>query len=109
MGTVKLDIDRRCKLLEIQERIDTVMFLTKIRVSRIRALHTRKGWHVYIDLTNKLSDMEVVALQAILGSDWKREALNWRRAHRKECKNWNVLFFEKRDILTNKVLSCEKA
>lgn len=63
---------------------------------------TRRGWHVVIRLREKLLPSEIVALQSILGSDGRREALNFMRAFamRQKCngvtgywrKRWNILF-----------------
>jgi hypothetical protein len=39
-----------------------------------------KGWHVVVIVRERVAIMRVVALQAILGSDWKRELFNSRRA-----------------------------
>lgn len=39
-----------------------------------------KGWHVVVVCGKRLAPMRVVALQAIIGSDWKRELYNSRRA-----------------------------
>lgn len=46
----------------------------------IRTDRTRKGWHVVIRLRQSLSNAEIVAAQAIMGSDNRREALNLMRA-----------------------------
>lgn len=57
-----------------------------------------KGWHVVVRCRRRLSIMRVVALQAILGSDWKRELYNsrraaaWRRVPRFWRKRGNVLY-----------------
>lgn len=39
-----------------------------------------KGWHVVIVFGKRMTPMRVTALQAIIGSDWKRELFNSRRA-----------------------------
>jgi hypothetical protein len=60
-----------------------------------------KGWHVEVKVTPApRSRVEVVALQAILGSDQAREACNLHRAHMVETGQvpkfwqgrWNVLY-----------------
>ena len=38
------------------------------------------GWHVVVSVP-MMDNASTVALQAILGSDWKREALNLKRIH----------------------------
>jgi hypothetical protein len=40
---------------------------------------TRHGWHVVVDLNMRLSPAETIALQAVCGSDRKREALDLMR------------------------------
>lgn len=67
---------------------------------------TRSGWHVIIKLRRPLHILETVALQAILGSDYKREALNLLRARailkgrysRWAVKKFNLLFRSKISI-----------
>lgn len=69
----------------------------------IRTDRTRRGWHVLIGLNQNLQPAEIVALQAILGSDDRREALNIMRviAIRKRDpgpfwrNRWNLLFSRK--------------
>lgn len=65
---------------------------------------TRKGWHVVIRLWRKLEPAETVAVQAVLGSDRRREGLNlmrvlcMRRAGASDFWRirWNLLFSHKR-------------
>lgn len=54
------------------------------------------GVHVIFTFKEKLKPIEQVAIQAILGSDPKREALNFRRKGL-----WNVLFASKHIISEN--------
>lgn len=66
----------------------------------IRYDRTRHGWHVLIKLPAKLPKLAQVALQAILGSDPRRESLNLYRALSKrmngfQAERWNILFSEK--------------
>ena len=57
---------------------------------------TSKGWHVVIKWKNKMSPAEIVALQACLRSDVKRETMNLGRVmsiHGKRGESrWNLLF-----------------
>lgn len=58
------------------------------------------GTHLTVTLNKKLTPIETVALQAICGSDWKREAANFRRARSLgESRYWrerfNVLYDRK--------------
>lgn len=63
-----------------------------------------RGWHVELEVTPEPTPLEVVALQAILGSDRGREACNLHRARmvvsgRVRSKywreRWNVLYEER--------------
>ena len=64
---------------------------------------THKGWHVTIHLRNGLRREEIVAAQAILGSDKKREMLNLMRVMAMNRygaspfwrKRWNILYSRK--------------
>ena len=61
---------------------------------------TKRGWHVIVYLRTMLEAGEIIALQAILGSDNRREALNLRRAismrrlgvERFWERRWNILY-----------------
>ena len=69
-------------------------------VEWVRHDRTRRGWHVVIRTDRKLLPAEQVALQAILGSDPRRELLNIMRviAIRRRDPGvewrgrWNILF-----------------
>ena len=69
---------------------------------------TKHGIHVTIEFKSKLpiSDKDIVFMQTLLGSDWKREIFNWKRV-RSGLKNWNVLFNKKFDSQM-KLISREK-
>ena len=47
--------------------------------------------HVTIYVSEDFSDLEVLAIQAILGSDYIREAFNFTRIKAGQ-KNWDILF-----------------
>lgn len=56
------------------------------RVAMMRLDRTRRGWHIRVYVTGFLAPMAIVALQAIAGSDWRREAHNWLRV-----RHWRYL------------------
>ena len=61
---------------------------------------TRHGWHVVIWWRYAMQPWEHLALQAILGSDWRREAMNFARlaagrSDRFSMERWNILYQEK--------------
>ena len=65
----------------------------------VRYDRTRHGWHVVIQLPRAIHPAATVALQAILGSDPRRETLNLMRALAEPkglgASHWNILFREK--------------
>jgi hypothetical protein len=71
-----------------------------LRPQWLRTDRTRRGWHVIIKLTRSLLPAETVAVQALLGSDSRRESLNLMRAisvQRRDPgafwrRRWNLLF-----------------
>ena len=71
-----------------------------LRPRFIQYARTRRGWHVVIGLRETLEPAEQVALQAVLGSDRRREGLNIfrvlciRRAGATQFwqARWNMLF-----------------
>lgn len=72
---------------------------------RVRRFRTRRGWHivVYGPRKYRISALETVAAQAILGSDWRRETFNLIRARNlakappswRKVGAWNTLYQEK--------------
>jgi hypothetical protein len=103
--TLKIDVDKRFDMRNIAkalERIKTALSIimkpetlraTKWFVERSR--HDRI--HIIVHVPVKLTSMQIVALQAICGSDYRREAFNFVRAlnvnSTKEFNRWcNVLF-----------------
>jgi hypothetical protein len=63
----------------------------------VRYDRTRRGWHVVIKLSRSLTPVETVALQAVLGSDSRRESLNLMRVLHGGGgdKRWNILYSRK--------------
>lgn len=74
-----------------------------VSVSCVSYAPTKKGWHIVVEVYQKLTPPEIIALQAILGSDRKREALNLGRWFGMKSKTvpefwrdrWNLLFNKK--------------
>lgn len=93
-----LDLDQIAAIPwdEIDRRLE-LMGLTPV------AMHyrqTARGFHVRIFLTEGYPPPVLVAAQAILGSDARREALNFRRMRvphwtERMLKRWQVLFARK--------------
>lgn len=80
--------------------VNRVFHILDIKPRWMRYDRTRRGWHLVIRLPRPLQKPALVALQAILGSDPRRETLNLMRAlsvrwDRFNSQRWNVLFREK--------------
>lgn len=66
---------------------------------------TKRGWHIHIETRERLNPPEIIAIQAILGSDRNRECLNMYRwlcmrdryngLPRYWKKRWNLSFERK--------------
>lgn len=85
-----------------------VMLWTVLRALALRPLwiehdRTARGWHVIIALPEPVTPAEQVAIQAVMGSDRRRELLNVMRvlsirrkgAPRFWRARWNLLFSRK--------------
>lgn len=68
------------RLPRIERRIATLCAAHRLTVECISIRRTQRGWHVTIDVRQRVAFWRVVLLQALLGSDWKRELFNSRRA-----------------------------
>lgn len=82
--------------------IDRVTWMCKLwrwPIIAVRFDKTRHGWHVIIGVRKKLAPPLIVAAQAVLGSDPKREAFNIMRVQNLDAlspywrERWNVLYF----------------
>ena len=99
MKLIKLDIDG--KRIDWR-RIRTVlsMFNLKVIIKNSSLKRTRNGFHLYLDIKSKffVDDLTLCFLQAVMGSDYKREMFNWNRivyGDDWQKKHWNVLFNQK--------------
>lgn len=63
----------------------------------LKSSKSGKGFHVLIETEKDISDLEIVAIQAIIGSDYKRETFNLNRVRQGETKYWNLLFSSSAD------------
>ena len=65
----------------------------------VRFDKTRHGWHVVVGIRKRVAPSLIVAAQAVLGSDYKREAFNIMRVQQLDARSpywrerWNVLYF----------------
>lgn len=80
-GTVlRLDYDRARLPRDSYRRIVAALRWLRLRPLAVVYRKTARGWHVKIAVGRRCSPLVVVALQAILGSDPKRETFNLVRA-----------------------------
>jgi hypothetical protein len=99
MNTLLLDFDGRLPR-DLWTRLEMVARFHCVRVlaAGVGPSGSGKGFHVVVILNKRMSFMRIVALQAILGSDWKRELFNsrraaaWRRVPRFWRNRGNVLY-----------------
>lgn len=94
---IKLDYDGTLPV-DLTYRINWTASVVGLGIKAIRIDRTRRGYHVIVCVRGCVSAVSVVALQAILGSDPKRETFNLVRArglHKVPSAwrgRWNVLY-----------------
>ena len=81
------------------KHIDAILRAAGMRILQVKRKNSPggNGRHVHVTISPKLQPCEIVALQAILGSDPFREAHNLKRVREgwpqsDWGKNWNVLY-----------------
>ena len=104
--TLLLDIDSKSKLVlrKIAERLEMLRKYIGAKKFKVSEKETKNGVHIRITFKPKieLDDKDIVFLQLLLLSDWKRELLNWVRV-KHNLKAWNVLFNEKYKLKGDKL------
>ena len=97
MTLLYLDFDGRIPA----NLIDRIVWATKLwqwSVEAVRFDRTKNGWHVVVGIHEDVEPAMIVAAQAILGSDYKREAFNLMRVQSLDSvspfwrERWNVLY-----------------
>ena len=98
MSVIKLDYDTPyCEWIQDQyndwyKRLSIVESILNMKFNYCSFEESKGGnTHVTIYIKKDFSDLEVLAIQAILGSDYVRETFNLRRI-RAGQKNWDILF-----------------
>jgi hypothetical protein len=97
MTTLKLDYDGALPF-NIAARIIARCALWRWPLAAVRFDRTAHGWHVLVDVRGRIAPPYIVAAQAILGSDAKREAFNLMRVRQLRQlpafwrSRWNVLY-----------------
>ena len=89
-GDIKLDIDHRSIFKS------TLVRASILELDLISKTKTRKGYHITFRSKKKLTEHEAVLIQLLLGSDSKREFLNYMRIRKgASLDKWNILFTTK--------------
>lgn len=98
---LRLDYDRPRLPRDVFTRAVNALRWLRLRAVAFVCRRTARGWHVKIAVSRRLNALSVVALQALLGSDPKREVFNLLRARalRRAPPEWrsrySVLFRSK--------------
>lgn len=96
---VRLDLDRKwtpCAFRRWCERAVLVLRQLAVDVELVEVRQTTRGFHAQLTLRDPAPSAEwLVAVQAALGSDGVREALNLTRAAAGRLDDWNLLFQRK--------------
>lgn len=101
MTTIKLDFDKK----EFSwHRINKVILLLRLDITDVSVEKSKHGWHITLNIKNKMNDHEIVCVQSLMGSDYKRECFNLLRVHSGKFPNqsWNVLFKKKFNLVIPK-------
>lgn len=93
MKTLKLDLDGKYSLSHFLDRLWILKYLG-LRVTKVKVHDTVNGFHVRLTCDNQIDDIQAVLIQALLGSDYRREMCNLLKIER-GSKNWNILFKQK--------------
>jgi hypothetical protein len=93
MKTLKLDLDGKYGLSEFLKRIWILKYLG-LRVVKVLVHDTVNGFHVRLVCDTQIDDIKTVLIQALLGSDYRRELCNLLKIER-GSQHWNILFKEK--------------
>ena len=78
---IQVDIDSHEIPDEFHDRLELAEDLGLVDRFSDRGSRSKSGnWHVTIRASRKLTAVERILLQALLGSDWKREMLSYHRS-----------------------------
>ena len=80
MTELKIDFDAPTVPRDFVARLTMLVRLHRLSVVAVCYRQTVHGWHVRVFVAQRVAFMRVILLQSLLGSDWKREAYNSRRA-----------------------------
>lgn len=107
-GVIKELADSHTTLLDFDNPIPRNWYIKLLWVSRTihakpiycRTDKTKHGYHIIVKWDREWSDYQILALQSILGSDYRREALNLFRLDNSPQtpaakQRWNILYERK--------------
>lgn len=90
---IMLDYDEEYEILHFIQRYRFIFERVHIPVKDISIVRSKGGgWHIRVKLKVMLDPLTIIALQCILGSDWRRETFNMVRVLWTRIEHWNVLF-----------------
>jgi len=95
---IKVDIDKKNLpnyTLEGLEYLSKYYSIQKLIIRKSQ----NNNYHIIIGLKEKLTDLEIIVIQFCLGSDKRRERLNYiRHLNGGKMEDWNLLFVKKTKI-----------
>lgn len=90
---IKLDLDSQEALNEFINRIWIIKNLG-LKVNTVECYDTKHGYHLYLYLDNILTNFDILIIETLLGSDFKKQLYNYLKM-KNGTENWDVLFEEK--------------
>jgi len=90
---IKLDLDSQESLNEFINRIWIIKNLG-LKVDSIVCYDTRHGYHIYLYLDNILTNFDMLIIESLLGSDFRKQLYNYLKM-KNGTENWDILFEEK--------------
>ena len=88
---------------DLRKRVRQLRRAVGAKLRKIRLDRTARGFHLILEWGRSFSPIEIIAMQAILGSDPMRECLNLARIqgmpeHGPELRYWNILYARKHEL-----------
>lgn len=80
-------------------QLNSICRILGIEYSSLMLHRTRRGWHLAIAISGRFKRVELIALQAILGSDPMREAMNLARVRQIEAFGAPKYWLQRHNIL----------
>lgn len=109
------DFDTGASPPRYEQRLNHLAHHTGLRPIWQELDRTRHGWHLIVKWNRRLQPAEIIAIQAILGSDYKREIHNLMRAMSGGVRSilgaerWNLLYSSKTAVRPRKALDGKTA